>query len=117
MIFLSFSNPSNSSSKLTFSCSLIAVICSFNVAIMEAMMMEVPIIVTGEGGVKELVDHEVNGLLVSPKSPKVLAEAIKKLLNNPQLSCALSKASRERVIKDFSSEKSAKIITEFLSKN
>ncbi len=84
---------------------------------MEAMMMEVPIIVTGEGGVKELVDHEVNGLLVSPKSPKVLAEAIKKLLNNPQLSCALSKASRERVIKDFSSEKSAKIITEFLSKN
>lgn len=81
------------------------------VAIMEAMMMEVPIIVTGEGGVKELVDHEVNGLLVSPKSPKVLAEAIKKLLNNPQLSCALSKASRERVIKDFSSEKSAKIIS------
>ncbi|MDJ0730412.1 MAG: glycosyltransferase family 4 protein [Crocosphaera sp.] len=87
------------------------------VAIMEAMMMEVPIIVTGEGGVKELVDHEVNGLLVSPKSPKLLAQAIKKLLNNPQLSCALSKAGRNKVIRDFSSEKSAKMIMEFLNKS
>lgn len=87
------------------------------VAIMEAMMMEVPVIVTDEGGVKELVDNEINGLLVRPKIPSLLAETIVRCLRNPQLANDLSKASREKVIKSFNSQKSAEAIIKSLSTN
>ncbi len=45
-------------------------------AIMEAMAMEMPVVVTGSGEVKELVDDGIDGLLVEPQSPEQLADAI-----------------------------------------
>ena len=46
------------------------------VTIMEAMAMEMSVVVTGSGGVKELVDDGIDGLLVEPQSPEQLADAI-----------------------------------------
>jgi glycosyltransferase involved in cell wall biosynthesis len=40
------------------------------------MAMEMPVVVTGSGGVKELVDDGIDGLLVEPQSPEELADAI-----------------------------------------
>jgi glycosyltransferase involved in cell wall biosynthesis len=35
---------------------------------MEAMAMEMPVVVTWSGGVKELVDDGIDGLLVEPQA-------------------------------------------------
>ncbi|MEQ8757067.1 MAG: glycosyltransferase [Coleofasciculus sp. G1-WW12-02] len=71
------------------------------VAIMEAMAMELPIVVTGSGGVKELVEAEVNGLLVEPQAPTQLADAISRLLHNSELSIRLGQAAREKVTQQY----------------
>lgn len=80
------------------------------VAIMEAMTMAVPVVVTGAGGVKELVDDGVNGLLVEPHSPELLATSIARLLADRELSVSLGKAGREKVTQSFHSDRSAKVL-------
>ncbi|MDX9844572.1 MAG: glycosyltransferase family 4 protein [Aquabacterium sp.] len=49
------------------------------IAIMEAASASKPIIATSVGGIPEIIDDQVNGLLVPPESSFSLAEAIKKM--------------------------------------
>jgi glycosyltransferase involved in cell wall biosynthesis len=77
------------------------------VAIMEAMAMEVPVVVTGAGGVKELVNDGVNGLLVEPKAPEQIATAITKLSKDEELSRKLGKAGREKIMEYYNPDRSA----------
>ncbi len=85
------------------------------VAVMEAMAMEVPIVVTDVGGVSELVDNEVNGLLVKQEKPKEMADKINNILQNPELASALSKKSRQKIIDNFSDKQSAGIIAKLIN--
>jgi colanic acid/amylovoran biosynthesis glycosyltransferase len=85
------------------------------VAIMEAMAMEAPVVVTGAGGVPELVDDEANGLLVNPRNPSEMADAIAKILNDAALAARLSRAGREKVMRSFDSSISAKAIAQQLN--
>ena len=80
------------------------------VAIMEAMAMELPVVVTGAGGVKELVEEGVDGLLVEPYAPDQLANAIAQLADDSELSIRLGKAGREKVVRDFHSKRSAEVL-------
>jgi glycosyltransferase involved in cell wall biosynthesis len=52
-----------------------------------------------------LVIDGLNGFLVSPKDPLALADAIEKLILNPELREQFGLASRERAVKEFSSER------------
>ncbi|MBI5167596.1 MAG: glycosyltransferase, partial [candidate division NC10 bacterium] len=61
-----------------------------------------PVIATWVGGIPEAVVHGETGLLVPPKDPKALAEAIILLLSDPDLAMKMGKAGRERVIREFS---------------
>jgi len=54
--------------------------------LLEAMSMGVPVIATKVGGVPELIHHEKTGILVPPRDPKKLAEAIIRLLTDYELS-------------------------------
>lgn len=56
----------------------------YGIAIVEAMQMGLPIIATKVGATPELVKDGVNGILVPPKDPQALAQAIKFLLKNPE---------------------------------
>ena len=84
------------------------------VAIMEAMAMEMPVLVTGSGGVKELIDDGIDGLLVEPEAPDKLADAIARVLQNPELALSLSQASRKKIIAKFSHRRSAETIAQCL---
>lgn len=77
------------------------------VAYMEAMSCGLPTIGTDAGGVPELITHGEDGLLVPPKSPDALAEAIAQLIENPALMTQLSESGRRRVVKGFSSARGA----------
>lgn len=78
------------------------------VAIMEAMSMEVPVVVTAGGGVKELVEDGVTGILVRPGDPAELAASLQDVLTDPRLAVRLSGACRKHVETSFSSERGAR---------
>ena len=80
---------------------------ALGVATMEAMALQVPVVVTGVGGVPELVDDEVNGILVPPRAPEKMAEALLRLLGDPGLAAKLSQAGRTKIESSFHSGVSA----------
>lgn len=80
------------------------------VAIMEAMSMGVPIVATASGGVPELVEDKVSGLLVAPGNPELLAESLLGIMENPNLSLQLGRAGRHRVEASFDYQRSAKVL-------
>ncbi|HZN97889.1 MAG TPA: glycosyltransferase family 4 protein, partial [Gemmatimonadales bacterium] len=51
----------------------------------EALASGLPIVGSNVGGIPELVEHGVNGLLVTPGSPQTLAQAIRYLAEDPEL--------------------------------
>jgi glycosyltransferase involved in cell wall biosynthesis len=80
---------------------------AIGVATMEAMALELPVVVTGVGGVPELVRHGVDGLLVAPQDAGVLAAALTTVLTDGDLACRLGKSGAERVRESFHSNVSA----------
>ena len=55
------------------------------VTITEAMASGIPVIASDIGGISELVDHGVTGLLAPPRDPRALADLIERLLKDPDL--------------------------------
>lgn len=51
--------------------------------IMTSFALSKPVIASNVGGLDEMIEDGKSGLLVEPKNPKALAEAIIKVLNNP----------------------------------
>jgi glycosyltransferase involved in cell wall biosynthesis len=82
------------------------------VAIMEAMAMEMPIVVTGAGGVPELVHDGIDGLLVPQRDPDRLAARIAEVLRDADLARRLSAASRATIATGFHSGISADRLVE-----
>jgi glycosyltransferase involved in cell wall biosynthesis len=73
------------------------------VATMEAMAMSLPVVVTGAGGVKELVDDGQDGLLVEPRAPASLAAALERVASDPELAVRLGRAARSKIERSFHS--------------
>lgn len=72
--------------------------------LVEAMAMQLPVISSNISGIPELIEDANNGLLVPEKDVDALSNAIKTLLNNPEMRLRLGKAARERVCRDFDSQ-------------
>jgi glycosyltransferase involved in cell wall biosynthesis len=58
---------------------------ALGLALQEAMFTGCPAIGTRAGGIPELVQHERTGLLVEPGQPAQMAQALEKLMSNPDL--------------------------------
>jgi glycosyltransferase involved in cell wall biosynthesis len=74
-------------------------------ALIEAAASERAIVATDVPGCRDIVRHGTNGLLVPPKNPAVLADAIATLLNDPTLRAAMGRRGREIAVNEFSEEK------------
>jgi glycosyltransferase involved in cell wall biosynthesis len=68
---------------------------------MEALSAGVPTVGTAAGGVAEIITNGVDGVLVPPKSPDALADALEQLARDPQRRESLGKAGRESIIRNF----------------
>ena len=74
-------------------------------AAMEAAAMGLPVIATDIRGCREVVDHEVNGLLIPVSSPDHLATAIVRLGENPAERERFGVASRSKAVEQFDEER------------
>lgn len=71
-------------------------------AVLEYMAAGLPVVATSVNGTKDLVIDEVTGYLVPVRNPKFLAEAIIKLLENPEMAAKMGENGRKRVEQEFS---------------
>lgn len=74
---------------------------SFGVAVVEAMSSETPVIVSDVGGLMEVIDKGKFGIIVKKKNAVEIADAIEKLINNPQLREEMGKKGREHVLNTY----------------
>jgi glycosyltransferase involved in cell wall biosynthesis len=65
-------------------------------AIIEGMSLGRPAVVTSAGGIPELVENEITGLMVPPGNPQELAEALLRLLHEDGTARRLGEAARLR---------------------
>jgi glycosyltransferase involved in cell wall biosynthesis len=86
---------------------------SFGVSILEASACEIPVIAHNVGGMIEVVQDKVTGLLINDNSPKTIANAILDLKDNPELRTKMGKAGREFVIQNFDWEENVKKMVSF----
>ena len=77
------------------------------VAIIEAMSCRIPVVSTLTGGIPELFEGVEGSLLVPPRDPAALAEAIARLIGNPDLRERLVESARRRVEDSFAIEQVA----------
>lgn len=56
---------------------------TFGNVVLEAFASQLPVVGVRMGGVADLIDHGVNGLLVTPNAPEELAAAVETLLRDP----------------------------------
>jgi len=75
------------------------------VSLIEAMAAARPVVATRVGGVPDLVEDRVTGLLVPPGEPEALAEAIVALLGDSDRRRVMGEAGRKRVHPAFSAER------------
>ncbi len=61
-------------------------------SLIEAMAARLPIVTTSVGGVPEVVQHGVSGLIVPPDDVAALTRAVTQLLNDPQAAMAMAQA-------------------------
>ncbi len=79
----------------------------FGIPAAEAMGCEVPVVASDAGGLPEVVEHGVTGLVVPRGDPTALAEAIGSLLADPALRRRMGAAGRDRALRLFDWDRSA----------
>ena len=75
---------------------------AFGLVAIEAMASGKPVIAAGHGGLMEIVEHDVTGILFAPKSLAELQQAIEKMVGEPALCKAMGKQGLARQSRLFS---------------
>jgi glycosyltransferase involved in cell wall biosynthesis len=71
-------------------------------AVIAAMAAGVPVVASGSGGLRELIEHEKTGFLVETGE---ISEAVERLLKNPRLAAEMGERARHHVLATFTVEK------------
>jgi glycosyltransferase involved in cell wall biosynthesis len=71
-------------------------------AVLEASASGLPVIATDVGGTRELVEDGVTGILVEPRSPAQIADAVVHLLESPETAQAMGMRGVQRMRELFS---------------
>jgi glycosyltransferase involved in cell wall biosynthesis len=77
------------------------------VVLMEAMSAGLPVVASRLSGIPELVEDGISGLLVPPGDAAALADALRRLNDDPSLRRRLGSAGREKVLEGFDVRRNA----------
>ncbi len=70
--------------------------------LLETMALKKPVVCTAVGGIKEIIEDNLSGLLVKPGDVKALALACLIILNRPETAVKIGRGARLRVENEFS---------------
>ena len=73
----------------------------FGMVLLQAMASGKPVVATRGGGVDDIVDDGITGILVGQKRPAELAEAIHTLLGDPEKRNIMGEAARRKAVDQF----------------
>ncbi|MDD5045004.1 MAG: lipopolysaccharide heptosyltransferase II [Candidatus Omnitrophica bacterium] len=74
---------------------------AFGRVLVEAGASGVPVVATYVGGIRDIVEHEKNGLLVAPCDPESLAQAIIRLVKDVNLATQLAQNAYKKTKEEF----------------
>ncbi|MGA2781912.1 MAG: glycosyltransferase family 4 protein [Smithella sp.] len=77
----------------------------FPTVLLEAMSYGLPVVCSRIGGLPEIVDNGITGLLYEPGNADELADRIWTLWQNPALCQKLGEAGKRKVLEDYSAER------------
>ena len=77
---------------------------SFCLSVLETMSFGCPSVATRVGGIPEVVEDGVSGLLVTPGDAAGLARAVEALISDPRRRTAMGAAARRRAQERFSAD-------------
>lgn len=75
---------------------------AFGFVCLEAMAAGCGVVGSSAGGMSEIIDHGRNGLLVPPRSPRAIANAVIALLEDPAQRARMGEAARAHVLAAYS---------------
>lgn len=78
---------------------------SFGIALIEAQACKVPVVVSNVGSISEVIKDGETGLLVPPRNPEAIAEAVIRLLRDKELYKRLVEVGFESVRRNYTIEK------------
>jgi glycosyltransferase involved in cell wall biosynthesis len=69
--------------------------------VLEAMAAGVPVLASNIGGVPDLIQHEINGLLCNPDRPETFREAVARLLDDRAFAGGLAAEAKAQALRRF----------------
>jgi glycosyltransferase involved in cell wall biosynthesis len=82
----------------------------------EAAACGLPVVSTRSGGIPEIVEHGLTGILVKRGDAEELARAIGRVIDNPALARAMGEAGRQRMLQQFTWEASSRSLADLINK-
>ena len=73
----------------------------FGIALLEAMACRAPVVATRVGGITEVIEHGISGILVEPESPEALTAAVQCVLADRALRERIAENGHARVMERF----------------
>ena len=72
--------------------------------VQQAMAAGLPVVATRVGGIPDLIQHEVSGLLCEPGDVLAIGNMLRRLQEDPHLALRLATAARAKVVANFTAE-------------
>lgn len=85
----------------------------FGRTFLEGMALGKAVIASNEGGPLDVIDDGVDGLLIAPRDPRLLADAVLRLLDSPALRATLGSNAADKA-RNYSIERHTEIVTAIL---
>jgi glycosyltransferase involved in cell wall biosynthesis len=85
--------------------------------ILEAMATGLPVITCDRGSIKEMIAHEENGFIISPRSPHQIAEKIALLIEDKSLREKMGELSNKKVKERFTLDHYVNGVMEVIKKS